>query len=164
MNTQPLQTIVAHAAWANRELFAALREVESFESQNAASLIVRLLDHVQVVGRIFQSHLQGVAHGYASTQSAVLPTLDELDRASETIDRWYVDIAASLRGEELARPHDVRFTDGKVVRMSAATMILHVVTHTTHHRGNVDAIMYQCGMPRRRDGFPEFLVSRASAT
>ena len=48
--------------------------------------------------------------------------------------------------------------------MTAATMILHVVTHTIHHRGNVDAVMYQCGMPRRRDGIPEFLVSRASAT
>jgi hypothetical protein len=35
---------------------------------------------------------------------------------------------------------------------------------TIHHRGNVDAIMYQAGMPRPRDGFPEFLVSRASAT
>jgi uncharacterized damage-inducible protein DinB len=56
------------------------------------------------------------------------------------------------------------FTDGKVVTMTAATMILHVVTRTIHHRGNVDVIMYRAGMPRRRDGLPELLVSRASAT
>ncbi|WP_394830163.1 DinB family protein [Pendulispora rubella] len=159
-----LQTLVTHLAWANRQLFGALREVDSFKSQNGADLIVRVLDHVQVVSRIFQAHLEGRAHGYESTQSAVLPTLEELDRASEAIDRWYVDIATSLQPEELSRPRDVRFTDGKVVSMSAATMIGHVLTHTIHHRGNVDAIMYQCGMPRRRDGLPEFLVSRASAT
>ncbi|WP_394840807.1 hypothetical protein LZC95_27495 [Pendulispora brunnea] len=159
-----LQTLVTHTAWANRQMFAALREVDSFDSQNGAGLIVRVLDHIHVVRRIFQAHLQGVSHGYESTQSAVLPTLDELDRAYETIDRWYVDTTASLGAEELERPRDVRFTDGKVVTMSPATMLLHVVTHTIHHRGNVDAIMYQCGMPRRRDGFPEFLVSRASAT
>jgi uncharacterized damage-inducible protein DinB len=168
MNAQlqmpPLETLVAHTAWANRQLFAALGEVASFESQKGADLIVRLLDHVHVVGKVFQAHLQGASHSYTSTQSPVLPTLAELDRASELLDRWYVETAASLRPEELARPRYVRFTDGNVVTMTAATMLLHVVTHTAHHRGNVDALMYQAGMPRRRDGLPEFLVSRASAT
>jgi uncharacterized damage-inducible protein DinB len=159
-----LQLLVTHTAWANRQLFAALGSVASFESQPGADLIVRALDHIHVVRRIFQAHLQGVSHGYASTQRAVFPSLQELDGESEAIDGWYVDTAASLPPEELARPRDVRFTDGKVVNMTAATMILHVVTHTIHHRGNVDAIMFQTGMPRRRDGFPEFLVSRASAT
>ncbi len=159
-----LQTLVTHLAWANRLLFAALRDVEAFDSRNGAGLILRVLDHVHVVSRIFQAHLQGVSHQYESTQSATLSSLAELDRGSETVDRWYVDTAASLRPEELARPRDVRFTDGKIVTMTAAEMILHVVTHTLHHRGNVDAIMYQAGMPRPREGFPEFLVSRASAT
>jgi len=160
----PLQLLVTHTAWANRQLFAALRAVDSFESQKGAELIVRALDHIHVVRRIFQAHLQGVAHGYTSTESAVRPSLEELDREFETIDRWYVDTTASLRPQELARPREVRFTDGKVVTMTPATMILHVVTHTIHHRGNVDVVMLQAGMPRRRDGFPEFLLSRASAT
>lgn len=68
----------------------------------------------------------------------------------------------SLPAAELARPRDVRFTDGKVVTMTATEMLLHVVIHTIHHRGNIDVIMLQTGMPRRRDGIPEF-VSRASA-
>jgi uncharacterized damage-inducible protein DinB len=160
----PLQLLVAQTAWANRQLFAALRAVDSFATQKGADLIVRALDHIHVVRHIFQAHLQGVSHGHASPQRAVFPSLEELDRESETIDRWYVDTTVALRPEELARPRDVRFTDGKVVTMTAATMILHVVAHTIHHRGNVDVIMIQAGMPRRRDGFPEFLVSRASAT
>ncbi|HEU4535991.1 MAG TPA: DinB family protein [Polyangiaceae bacterium] len=160
---QPLETLVAHVAWANRQLFAALRDVDAFESQSGAALIVRVLDHVHVVSRIFQAHLQGVSHDYESTQSPALPPLEELDRGFEALDRWYLEVTASLSPDELARPRDVRFTDGKVVTMTAATMILHVMTHTIHHRGNVDAIMYQCGMPRRRDGLPEFLISRAPA-
>jgi len=160
----PLQLLVTHTAWANQQLFGALHGVKAFETRGGADLIVRILDHIHVVRQIFQAHLQGVSHGYQATQRAVLPSLEELDRESGTIDRWYVDTAASLRTDELARPRDVRFTDGKVVTMTAATMILHVITHTIHHRGNVDAIMYQTGMPRPRDGFPEFLISRASAT
>jgi uncharacterized damage-inducible protein DinB len=160
----PLQLLVTHTAWANRQLFAALRAIDSFESQRGADLILRALDHIHVVRCIFQAHLQGVSHGYVSTQRAVMPSLEELDREYEMVDGWYVDRAAAFRPDELARPRGVRFTDGKVVTMTAATMLLHVVTHTIHHRGNVDAIMYQTGMPRRRDGFPEFLVSRASAT
>jgi uncharacterized damage-inducible protein DinB len=57
----------------------------------------------------------------------------------------------------------VQFTDGKVVTMTAAAMLLHVITHTIHHRGNIDAVMYQTGIARRRDGLPEFLVSPAGA-
>jgi len=160
----PLQMLVTHTAWANRQLFAALHDVDSFASQEGAGLIVLALDHIHVVRLIFQAHLQGVWHGFESTRRAAFPSLDELDREFEAIDRWYVETTAALRPDELARPRDVRFTDGKVVTMNAATMILHVVTHTIHHRGNVDVIMLQTGMPRRRDGFPEFLVSRAPAS
>lgn len=160
----PLQLLVTQTAWANRQLFAALRAIDSFASQKGADLIVRALDHIHVVRCVFQAHLKGVSHGFTSTQRAVFPSLEELDLESEAIDRWYVDTAASLPPEELARPRDVRFTDGKVVTMTAAAMLLHVVTHTVHHRGNIDVVMLQTGMPRRRDGFPEFLLSRASAT
>ncbi|QSQ27662.1 hypothetical protein JY651_23345 [Pyxidicoccus parkwayensis] len=161
---KPLQLLVTHCAWANRQLFAALRAVDSFESQGGADLIRMALDHIHVVRCVFQAHLQGVSHGFTATQRAVFPSLAELDLESEAIDRWYVDAAMSIPPEELARPRDVRFTDGKVVTMTPAAMLLYVVTHTTHHRGNVDVIMIQAGMPRRRDGMPEFLVSRASAT
>jgi uncharacterized damage-inducible protein DinB len=160
----PLHLLVTHTAWANRQLFAALGAVESFASRPGADLIRRVLDHIHVVRSIFQAHLKGVPHSYESTQRAVFPSLEELDRESETIDCWYMDAVASLAPDELARPRDVRFTDGKVVTMTAAAMLLHVVTHTIHHRGNIDAVMYQTGLPRQRDGLPEFLVSRAGAT
>src|SRR4051812_49085279 len=71
----PLRTLVAHLAWANRQLFGALRDVDSFASQPGADLILRALDHIHVVRCIFQAHLQGVSHDYRSTQSAVLPAL-----------------------------------------------------------------------------------------
>src|SRR5262245_24661761 len=97
--TTPLQILVTHTAWANRQLFAALRAVDSFESQKGADLIVRALDHIHVVRHVFQAHLQGVSHGYESPQRAVPPSLEELDRESEIIDRWYVETTASLRPE-----------------------------------------------------------------
>lgn len=159
-----LQTLVAHLAWANRGLFTALHEVESFDARPGSELIRKALDHVHVVSRIFQAHLEGVSHAFTSTQSAILPSLAELDHSSERVDRWYVETTASLGAAELARPRAVRFTDGNVVMMTAADIILHVVSHTHHHRGNVDAIMYQTGMARPRSGIPEFLVSQASAS
>jgi len=145
-------------------MFGALRSVDAFASHQGADLILRALYHIHVVRSIFQAHLQGVPHAFTATVRAAIPPLEELDREFEAIDGWYVDAVASLSAEELARPRGVRFTDGKIVTMTAAEMILHVCTHTTHHRGNVDVIMLQTGMPRRRDGLPELLVSRASAT
>jgi uncharacterized damage-inducible protein DinB len=159
----PLQLLVTHTSWANRQMFGALRSVDSFASQKGADLILRALDHIHVVRSIFQAHLQGVAHAFTATARSTPPSLEELDREFEAIDGWYVDAAASLSAAELERPRDVRFTDGKTVRMTATEIILHVVTHTIHHRGNIDAVMFQTGMPRRRDGLPE-LLSQASAT
>lgn len=158
-----LQTLVAHTAWANRQLFGALRAVESFDTRPGADLIRRALDHIHVVRCIFQAHLQGVPHGFTAPQRAAAPLIDQLDREFDTIDHWYVDAVASLPPDERARARDVRFTDGNVRTMTATEMVLHVVTHTIHHRGNIDVIMLQTGMPRRRDGIPEF-VSRASTT
>ncbi|HEY0464226.1 MAG TPA: DinB family protein [Polyangiaceae bacterium] len=157
-NDATLQTLVTHNAWANRQLFAALHEVDSFESQQGADLIRQALDHVHVVKSIFKAHLQRISHGYDAPRRAVFPSLDALDRESELIDRWYVETVASLGENELSRAREVRFTDGKLVTMTATTMILHVVTHTIHHRGNVDVLMLQAGMTRRRDGIPEFLA------
>ena len=163
-NDATLQTLVSHNAWANRQLFLALHDVDSFDSRPGADLIRQALDHIHVVRSIFKAHLQGVSHAYDAPRRAIFPQLAELDRESELIDRWYVDTLASLSPEELTRARDVRFTDGKLVTMTPTAMILHVVTHTIHHRGNVDVIMLQTGMPRRRDGIPEFLVSRESAS
>jgi uncharacterized damage-inducible protein DinB len=165
MNHTPstLETLVAHTAWANRQLFGALSSVEAFDTRPGADLIKRALDHIHVVRCIFQAHLQGVAHDFAAPTRAVSPPLAELEREFAASDDWYVDAVAELAPAELARPRDVRFTDGRVVTMTAAEMVLHVVTHTIHHRGNIDVILLQTGMPRRRDGIPEF-VSRASAT
>lgn len=156
-----LRTLVMHNAWSNRQLFGALHDVPSFDTEPGASLILLALDHIQVVGRIFRAHLESKPHDYTATRSATLPSLDELDAGSQALDAWYVEHLASF---DLDRVRDVRFTDGKVVPMTPAAMILHVVTHTIHHRGNIDAIMLQGGMPRRRDGMPEFLLHRASAT
>jgi uncharacterized damage-inducible protein DinB len=159
-----LQLLVTHLAWANRQMFGALRSVDSFASHAGADLILRALDHIHVVRSIFQAHLQGAPHAFTSTQRSAIPPLEELDREFEALDGWYVDAVASLPPEELVRPRGVRFTDGKVLTMTAAEIVLHVVTHTIHHRGQIDAVMLQTGMPRRRDGLPELLVSRASAT
>ena len=165
MNHPPstLETLVAHTAWANQQMFGALRSVDGFETHRAAELIKRALDHIHVVRCIFQAHLQGVPHAFAGPQRAAFPSLAELEREFAAVDAWYVDAVAAMPTDELARARDVRFTDGKVRTMTAAEMLLHVVTHTIHHRGNIDVLMLQTGMPRRRDGFPEF-VSRASAT
>jgi uncharacterized damage-inducible protein DinB len=157
-----LDTLVAHTAWANRQLFGALRDVDAFETHRAADLIKRALDHIHVVRCIFQAHLQGVAHAFTAPQRTVFPPLVELDREFAALDAWYVDAVAALPPDELDRPRDVRFTDGKVLAMTAAEMVLHVVTHTIHHRGNIDVLMLQTGMARRRDGIPDFV--RASAT
>lgn len=52
LGAAPLHLLVSHVAWANRQLFGALREVDSFASQRGAGLIVREEEHRRVRARV----------------------------------------------------------------------------------------------------------------
>ena len=161
MTCPPYSQLLEIKRWADRGLYEAVARQFAQLSDEHATLMLRVLDHVHVVDRIFQHHLQGLPHGFAAPRSPKLPDLQSLAGASREVDDWYVAYARALTPELAAQPLDIAFTSGKQLRMSRGEVLLHVCLHGTYHRGNAGALLQLKGLAPSRDAVTDFLEAAA---
>jgi uncharacterized damage-inducible protein DinB len=81
-------------------------------------------------------------------------------RAQQTLDAWYIawgDTLSETNADEI-----VRFTliGGKRGEMRRSEIILHVVNHTSYHRGFVADMFYQVPIRPPLTDLPVFLTTR----
>ncbi len=155
MNT--LQSLFAQKSWANNELFNALAAVNAQEHAGAVHTAIRTLNHIYVVDRIFQAHLQGQPHGYAATNTDATPDLGELHFAAAEVDAWFERYTATVSPGQLGERMVFRFTDGDTGAMSREEMLAHVITHGAYHRGNVGQVLKSISVVPPRDLYTKFL-------
>jgi uncharacterized damage-inducible protein DinB len=152
-----LLSLFQFKAWSNRALFACLREVDANAHAEPLHAMVRMLNHIYVVDRIFRAHLLGQPHGYAATNTPDTPTLDALQFDVAETDAWYIDHVQTLTQGQLAEPVTFTFTDGDAGRMTREEMLLHSITHGSYHRGNVGQMLKGIGLAPPRDLYTKFL-------
>lgn len=143
--------------WADRGLYDALGASFGRLSGEDASIMLRILDHIHAVDRIFQHHLQGLPHTFKAPRSETMPDLKTLADSSKEVDDWYASYVAGLAGSDFEEPIDFVFTSGKPARMRRGEIILHVCLHGTYHRGNAGALLQLRGLTPSRDAITDFL-------
>ncbi|MCH7345685.1 DinB family protein [Pelomonas sp. CA6] len=156
----PLVSLFDFKAWAHEELFALLATVDDPARQAALQPALRVLNHIHVVDRIFQAHLQGLDHGFAGTNTAEIPPLAALAGAVKAVDAWYCGYVRGLEPAQLREALRFRFTDGDAGRMSREEMLLHVITHGGYHRGQAGQVLRDAGLAPPRELFTRFLHGR----
>jgi hypothetical protein len=72
--------LIAIKRWADRGLYAVVSQNFARLSQEEASIMLRIFDHIHTVDRIFQHHLQGIPHSYRAPRSEQVPGLEVLER------------------------------------------------------------------------------------
>ena len=142
-------------AWADDELFTALAGLG--DESPVVHLAVKALNHSYVVDRIFDAHMNGKPHPYASTNPDEVPTLEDLSTRMRASDKAYVDHVSTLDRDMLSEQVDFTFTDGTPGRMSREEMLMHVITHGIGHRGQVSALMLLNEAAPATDGFTTYL-------
>ena len=152
-----LKTLTAYKRWANGELFERLLQVHASAPSEPAHGMLRLLNHVYVVDRIFQAHLLDQPHGYTALNTAHTPSLLALWQAVQLLDEWYVQYAAALSASAEQERINFTYVDGKPACMSRAEMLLHVINHGSYHRGAVGELLHQCGLQAPHDVLTRFL-------
>ncbi|MBV1775368.1 DinB family protein [Burkholderiaceae bacterium DAT-1] len=156
MSVSSLFSLFQYKNWANRELLSLMATVPDAQA-DARHQAIRFLNHIYVVDRIFQAHLQAVPHGYDATNTKETPALAELDAAVSEVDAWYLAYVQSLSEASLAEPVTFEFTDGDRGTLTREEMLLHIITHGGYHRGNVGQILRGMGMAPPRDIYTRFL-------
>jgi uncharacterized damage-inducible protein DinB len=152
----PIQSLFAQKAWANSDLFNLLSTLPA-QHTSAIHTATRTLNHIFVVDRIFQAHLQGKEHGYTATNTQATPELGELQFSVAETDVWFVNYAATATAVQLGEKIPFRFTDGDHGTMTREEMLLHVITHGSYHRGNVGQILKSIDVAPPRDLYTKFL-------
>jgi uncharacterized damage-inducible protein DinB len=157
MICQPYSQLMEIKGWADRGLYDVVTQNFERLTNEEASIMLRILDHIQVVDRIFQHHLQGLPHTFQAPRSERMPELRALANSSREVDDWYTAYVGGLAESDFEQHVDFVFTSGKPARMRRGEIILHVCLHGTYHRGNAGAVLQLKGLTPSRDAITDFL-------
>jgi len=161
MIRQPYAQLIDIKRWADRGLCDAVTQNFDQLSKEEAFIMLRILDHIHVVDRIFQHHLRGTPHAFQAARSDDMPPLESLANSMREVDDWYASYVGSLGEDDFEQPVDFVFTSGKPARMRRGEIILHVCLHGTYHRGNAGAVLQLKGLTPSRDAITDFLEDAA---
>jgi uncharacterized damage-inducible protein DinB len=157
MFTLPYRTLVHYKRWATNGLNSVIAENLDRIAADERILVLRLLDHIQVVDEIFSRNLEAQPHGYRAPRSAELPSFDVLaDTARATAD-WYADYADALLPEEVDEAISFPFSNGENARMTRGEILLHVAMHAAGHRGQAALLLQKNGIQPWPDRMTDFL-------
>ena len=131
--------LTRYNAWANNRVFDAVAKLPEGEATKPRTSlfknIVHTLNHNYIIDRIFQAHLEGRAHGFTARNTPDHPPLAELWRAQQALDDWYIGWSDATSDAVLDEKVNFSFVDGGPGAMKRGDMLLHVVNHTSYHRG-----------------------------
>ena len=161
MTRQPYVQLIEVKRWADRGLHDAVRRNLPQLGDEDRAIMLRILDHIHAVDRIFQHHLRGLPHGYRAARSETPPSFEALAADARALGDWYGDYVAGLSAAELEQPVDFVFTSGKPARLRRGEILLHVCLHGTYHRGNAGALLQLRGLTPGRDAITDYLEDAA---
>lgn len=156
-----LQLLTRYKAWADDLFLGVVSTVPTPELTAPRPIIfgslIRTLNHSYAMDFVWQSHLLGRAHGLTSRNPDKCPQMRELAAAQREMDQWYVTYADSLSAESSRDIVEFEFIGGGRGAMSRGDILLHVVNHTTYHRGHAADILYHLGIFPPTTDLPVFL-------
>jgi len=161
MICQPYSQLIAAKRWADRGLYDVVSQNFDRLPNEDASILLRILDHIHVVDRIFQHHLQGLPHTFKEPRSEKLPELLTLSYSVREVDDWYASYVGNLLTSDFDKPVEFVFTNGTAARMQRGEIILHVCLHGTYHRGNAGVVLQKNGVKPHDDRLTDFLEAAA---
>jgi uncharacterized damage-inducible protein DinB len=163
MTPQTARMLTRYNAWANRLIFDAVADLPAGEATRERATLfknmVNTLNHLYTVDVIWQAHLEGRAHGIPALKTVLHPELPDLRRAQAGMDDWYTAYADRLTEAGLQEPVSFTLIGGAAGTMSRGDILLHVVNHTSYHRGWVADMFFEVPRHPPTTDLPVFLRS-----
>jgi uncharacterized damage-inducible protein DinB len=163
MFTLPYRTLIHYKRWATNGLNAVIAGNLERIPADERVLVLRLLDHIQVVDEIFRHNLQEHPHGYRAPRSVELPCFEALARQARATADWYADYVDALRADKVDEAIAFSFSNGAPASMTRGEMLLHVAMHAAGHRGQVALLLQKNGIQPYPDRITDFLRGEDSS-
>ena len=134
---QEFRRLFSYDAWANREVLTALIALDSVPSRP-----LQLLAHILSAERLWLERLQNKKQSYP-----VWPdfTLAQCEVEISELQHLWTNYLAGLTTDKLLQMVDYKNTKGEFWVNSILDILMHVVTHSAYHRGQIAAAMRAAG-------------------
>lgn len=104
--------------------------------------ITGTFDHTLVVQEIFHAHLEGRDHVHHSRYRDVPLAFAEVARRLRKMNDHFVDVARCSTEVDLKEKISFTFVGGGEGVMTREEILMHLVNHSTYHRGFVSTLLY----------------------
>ena len=167
MDSQSARMLARYNAWANRLLFDAVAALPPGETtrqrQTLFQTMIGTLNHNYVIDLIWQAHLEGRDHGFQARNLVPHPGLPSLWTAQQAIDAWYVTWSEAQSDASLNEELPFTFIGGEKSAMTRGDMLLHIINHTSYHRGWVAEMFHQIPVKPPTTDLPVYLARMRKA-
>ncbi len=156
-----LRKMCRYKQWANEKIYAALKalpaDILTMERKIVFGSMLATLHHAYLMDTVWKCHLEGSPHAVTSRDPKNSPSLEVLFIHQVEVDAWFVNYAESLHSDLLEDVVAFDFIGGERGSMSRQDIVMHVVNHTTYHRGHIAGMMYESGAAPPTTDLPVFL-------
>lgn len=163
-----IHVLARYKAWADDLFLSVVSSIPDAELTAprpiAFGSLIRTLNHSYAMDYVWQCHLLGKPHGLTTRNPEHCPEIEELAGSQRGMDQWYVNYADSTTENELAEIVEFEFIGGGLGRMSRRDILLHVVNHSTYHRGHAADILYHLDIFPPTTDLPVFLWQQSVGT
>ena len=136
--------LVEYENWANRQALESIREVE-----DGAARAVLTMAHLAAAQRIWFARVAGEEQSIELFPEVPLEIVEPLLHESANLWKGFV---SRLDEEALARPVVYTNSKGEEKSRPLSQVLLHLVLHGQHHRGQIASFVRQAGgHPARTD-------------
>ena len=165
--SQHLEMLARYKAWADARLYDMLAvlpaDALAAPSPIFAGSILRTLNHVYLMDAVWKSHLLGVPHDLTTRNPEATPSFPELRDVQRAIDAWYVDYTKAMTPDACNEVAHFTFIGSGEGALRREDIVLHVVNHTTYHRGHITAMLNQVGVQPQATDLPVSLRDTQSS-
>lgn len=163
MNVAELTDLFEYNKWAHDLVFESVAELnkEQYERVVGGSFpSVRLtLEHILATEVVWLSRWEGHSLGEAPDYSGIADA-GSLIRMWRSFRHRQVGFLTSLADDELTKPIAIRTRGGIETVQPLGDTMLHVVNHSSYHRGQITNLVRQVGGKPRATDYFYYLLTR----
>ena len=157
MNLAQILNQLRYKQWADSRTLEATALIDSERFPSEIEFARQQLNHMVRVEEVFRARLLGNKEPHSSSNSEVVPMLEQLSKRLLESNDWLRTYAESMPSEKLVEKIHFHFLDGKGGTMTREEVLFHLVNHGTYHRGAIGRALDLAGGLRPADTYTVFV-------
>ncbi|MGD9427323.1 DinB family protein [Pantoea sp. NSTU24] len=157
MDKDRIVTLLKYKRWIDSETLKGITAIDDTADAGKRHLMLRLMNHIYVVDRIFEANMSGEPHGYTALNTPETPTAEALEVSMTACTERYIQRVSAMTPADADEVVRFTFVDGGHGEMRVSEMLDHVLFHGTYHRGAVGWLIGECGGVPPKDVLTVFL-------